>query len=173
MLWFMSNKNFHVGREYVKDLLKKQHLVLIDRFDGVIPLLYLLIMAAIGFVCQHYTAIELTPLTAMYWGFSVSTVLLLHATFAINSVGHTIGKKVYQTGDDSRNNWFLAIITLGEGWHNNHHHWPISARQGFHWAQIDISYYILLLLKRMKLISAIINVPQAKINENKLCALQS
>lgn len=174
MGWFMSNKNFHVQKNYVKDLEKKPHLQLIDRFDGIIPLIYLAILAIIGYCFEHYTHVQLTPFSAMFWGFSVSTILLLHATFAINSIGHLFGNRTYNTMDESRNNLVLALITLGEGWHNNHHHWPISAKQGFHWQQIDISYWMLCLMKKLHLISDIKNIPNNKINKNKvICASQS
>ena len=76
-------------------------------------------------------------------GFFWSTVLTYHGTFAINSLAHCFGNQRYLTGDDSRNNWLLALITLGEGWHNNHHHYQASARQGFRWWEIDPTYYLL------------------------------
>ncbi len=84
--------------------------------------------------------------TGLFVGFFLSTVILYHATFAINSVAHVVGKQRYVTADDSKNNWWLALITLGEGWHNNHHHYPGSARQGFYWWEIDVTYYVLRLL---------------------------
>ena len=73
-------------------------------------------------------------------GFVISTVLLFHATFTINSLAHRWGSRRYQTDDDSRNNWLLALVTLGEGWHNNHHHFQ-PVRQGFLWWQIDLTHY--------------------------------
>ena len=76
-------------------------------------------------------------------GFVWSTVLLYHATFCINSLAHVHGRKRYVTGDDSRNNWLLAFFTMGEGWHNNHHAYQSSARQGFRWWEIDATFYIL------------------------------
>jgi stearoyl-CoA desaturase (delta-9 desaturase) len=79
-------------------------------------------------------------------GFLWSTVLLYHATFCINSLAHVHGRKRYVTGDDSRNNWLLALFTMGEGWHNNHHAYQASARQGFHWYEIDATYYALVAL---------------------------
>jgi stearoyl-CoA desaturase (Delta-9 desaturase) len=77
------------------------------------------------------------------WGFALSTCLLMHATFTINSLAHVFGSRRYATTDTSRNNFLLALITLGEGWHNNHHHYMSSANQGFFWWEIDISYYVL------------------------------
>lgn len=76
-------------------------------------------------------------------GFLWSTVLCWHATFAINSLAHVHGSRRYVTGDQSRNNWWLALLTFGEGWHNNHHHYQGSVRQGFRWYEIDISFYVL------------------------------
>ena len=77
------------------------------------------------------------------WGFLLPTVALYHATFAINSVAHIWGSRTFATADDSRNNWLLAVLTLGEGWHNNHHHCRSSCRQGVEWWQIDATYLVL------------------------------
>jgi stearoyl-CoA desaturase (delta-9 desaturase) len=80
---------------------------------------------------------------AFVWGFILSTVLLFHSTFSINSLAHVWGHRRYETGDHSRNNFFLALITLGEGWHNNHHRFMHSCRQGLRWWEIDVTYYVL------------------------------
>lgn len=85
-------------------------------------------------------------------GFCCSTVAVYHTTFFINSLAHLWGKQRYNTADDSRNNWWLALISLGEGWHNNHHHWAVSARQGFRWWEIDITYYVLRILAALGVI---------------------
>src|SRR5277367_1478772 len=79
-------------------------------------------------------------------GFCWSTVVLWHATFSINSLAHLVGRRRYVTGDQSRNNWLLALLTMGEGWHNNHHAYQASVRQGFRWWEYDPTYYILRLL---------------------------
>ena len=93
-------------------------------------------------------------------GFLLSTILLFHGTFTINSLSHTWGKRRFNTKDTSRNNAFLAIITLGEGWHNNHHYYMKSARQGFYWWEIDITYWGLLLLKHLRIIWDLQGVPK-------------
>jgi stearoyl-CoA desaturase (delta-9 desaturase) len=85
-------------------------------------------------------------------GFFWSTVLVFHATFCINSLAHVRGRKRYVTGDDSRNNWFLAIFTMGEGWHNNHHAYQSSVRQGFRWWEYDCTYYVLKLLSYARVV---------------------
>jgi stearoyl-CoA desaturase (delta-9 desaturase) len=86
------------------------------------------------------------------WGFVVSTVLLYHGTFSVNSLAHLFGRQRYRTADDSRNNWLVALITLGEGWHNNHHHYPAAANQGFFWWELDLTYYVLRLLAALGII---------------------
>jgi stearoyl-CoA desaturase (delta-9 desaturase) len=96
-------------------------------------------------------------------GFMASTVLLWHGTFTINSLTHRWGKQVYETGDDSRNSFFLAIITMGEGWHNNHHYYQACAPQGFHWWQFDPTYYVLRMLSWVGLIWDIRMPPRSAI----------
>ncbi|HUF89370.1 MAG TPA: acyl-CoA desaturase [Gemmatimonadota bacterium] len=88
----------------------------------------------------------------LFVGFFLSTTVLFHGTFAINSLAHCFGKQRYLTGDDSRNNWWLALITLGEGWHNNHHYYQVSTRQGFRWWEIDITFYVLKVLSWVKVV---------------------
>lgn len=90
--------------------------------------------------------------TGLLWGFVVSTVVVYHATFSINSLSHLFGKRRYPTNDDSRNSFLLALLTLGEGWHNNHHYYQSSANQGFFWWEIDISYYVIRLLALCRLV---------------------
>lgn len=82
----------------------------------------------------------------LVWGAGVSTLLSLHAAFLVNSVCHLWGRRRYPTADASRNNLFVAVLTLGEGWHNNHHHCQGSARQGFRWWEVDATYYMIRLL---------------------------
>jgi len=89
--------------------------------------------------------------SGLVWGFLVSTILCYHATFTINSLSHLFGSRRYATADDSRNNLLLALLTLGEGWHNNHHHYQSSANQGFFWWEIDISYYVIWVLSRLRI----------------------
>jgi stearoyl-CoA desaturase (delta-9 desaturase) len=86
------------------------------------------------------------------WGFFVSTVIGYHVTFLVNSISHTSGRRRFNTSDDSRNNWWVALLTLGEGWHNNHHRWPTSERQGFYWWELDITHYALRALSWLGLV---------------------
>jgi stearoyl-CoA desaturase (Delta-9 desaturase) len=79
----------------------------------------------------------------MCWGFFTSTTILYHGTFCINSLAHLIGSKRFDTGEESKNSLILSIITMGEGWHNNHHRYPYSERQGIYWYEVDMSHYVL------------------------------
>jgi stearoyl-CoA desaturase (Delta-9 desaturase) len=93
--------------------------------------------------------------SGLIWGFLLSTILLFHATFAVNSFCHLWGSRRYATPDASRNNLWVALLTLGEGWHNNHHHYQSAANQGFFWWEIDVSYYLIKLLGFTGLVWAI------------------
>ena len=95
----------------------------------------------------------------LVWGFFVSTIVLFHATVTINSLAHQFGSRRFETRDDSRNNWMLALITFGEGWHNNHHFFPGSARQGFIWWELDLTWIGLKLLAALGLIHDLKPVP--------------
>jgi stearoyl-CoA desaturase (delta-9 desaturase) len=99
-------------------------------------------------------------------GFFWSTVLVYHATFCINSLAHVRGRRRYVTADDSRNNWLLAVFTMGEGWHNNHHAYQSSARQGFRWWEIDPTFY---LLKTLSLFGLVwdLKTPPLDVRRNK------
>ena len=101
------------------------------------------------------------------WGFVVSTVAVYHATYTINSLSHRYGSARFETGDDSRNNIWLALLTMGEGWHNNHHFYPAAARQGFKWWEIDMTYYGLVLLSKLGLIWDLRGVPQRIMEQAK------
>lgn len=105
--------------------------------------------------------------SGLVWGFFVSTVLLYHAVFMVNSVCHLFGKRRFATTDDSRNNWLVAILTLGEGWHNNHHHYQSSTNQGFYWWEIDISYYLIRFLSLCGLVWGIRKPPAKILKEGK------
>jgi stearoyl-CoA desaturase (Delta-9 desaturase) len=105
--------------------------------------------------------------SGLFIGFFLSTVFTWHATFTINSLSHVFGKRRFATTDDSRNNWLLALLTLGEGWHNNHHRFPASARQGFYWWEVDITYYTLKALSWVGLVWDLRPVPTRILEEGR------
>ena len=92
-------------------------------------------------------------------GFALSTALLYNGTFSINSIMHKFGKTRYKTGDESKNSLILALLTNGEGWHNNHHYYQVSARNGFFWWEIDVTFYVLKIFSWMGLVWDLKGVP--------------
>ena len=160
--WFMTRANFPTRAELVPDLARFAELRFLDRFDAIVPLLLAAGLYAAGTLLERRApGLGTSGAQLLVWGFCISTVVLYHATFTVNSIAHTIGRRRYATRDDSRNNWFLALLTLGEGWHNNHHHFPGSARQGFYWWEIDVTFYVLRLLAALGLIWDLKPVPLA------------
>ncbi len=130
-IWDGNDKtNFH----RVKDLAKYPELVWLDKHWLVPPV-------ALGLACW-----ALWGWSGLFVGFCLSTSVLWSATFTVNSLAHIWGKRRYETTDASRNNVWLALLTMGEGWHNNHHHYMASCRQGFYWWEIDMSYYVIKML---------------------------
>jgi stearoyl-CoA desaturase (Delta-9 desaturase) len=86
------------------------------------------------------------------WGFFMSTVLLWQVSYGVNSLAHVIGRRRFETSDTSRNSWILALLSLGDGWHNNHHFYPGSMRAGFYWWEVDVTGYIIRALARVGLV---------------------
>ena len=105
--------------------------------------------------------------TWFVWGYLVSTSFLWHGTFTINSLAHWLGRRRYETTDESRNSLFLALITMGEGWHNNHHYYPKSTSQGFYWWEIDLSYYVLRALAAVGIVWDLHSIPE-KIRDRRM-----
>jgi len=128
IMW-LYDQNDETDFARVKDLERYPELVWLNKYWVVPPI-------ALAVACTLAAG-----LPGLLIGFMVSTVLLWHGTFTINSLSHVWGRRRYETGDDSRNNWVLAIITLGEGWHNNHHYFMNATRQGFFWWEFDPTYY--------------------------------
>ena len=131
--WFLTKANFITHTKLIKELSRFPELRLIDRFDIVVPILTCLGLFYFGEHLNNvYPELNTNGLQLLSWGFVLSTILLYHSTFLVNSVAHLWGKKRYNTKDSSRNNFLVAIITFGEGWHNNHHHFlpQLTAIQG-------------------------------------------
>ena len=151
--WVLSTQFVETRWELVKDLVKFPELCLLEKHHIVPPVLLGVGVTGLGYFLQaYYPELGTSPLQMFTWGFCISTTLLYHGTFCINSLAHIIGKARFKTGDDSKNSFLLALITLGEGWHNNHHRYPCSERQGFYWWEVDISHYTLKALSWMGLV---------------------
>lgn len=166
--WFLTVENRRVRTELVRDWLKYPELRWLENNT---------VWIAVGLAASLYLGGEALAWFApnlgtnggqlVVWCFFISTTLLYHATYSVNSFAHLYGSRRFETPDQSRNNWLVALLTLGEGWHNNHHHYPSSARQGFVWWEVDVTYYVLRLLERMKLVWALRPVPLSVIQKTQ------
>ncbi|HUF46382.1 MAG TPA: acyl-CoA desaturase [Vicinamibacterales bacterium] len=132
--WILSDEYDSYNPSRIADFRKYWELRLLERFHLVPPVIYGVAIYLIG------------GWPAFVWGFLVATVVLYHGTFLINSLAHIWGTRRFATPDESRNSFVLALVTLGEGWHNNHHHYMSSVRQGIRWWEVDITYYVLVVL---------------------------
>jgi stearoyl-CoA desaturase (delta-9 desaturase) len=175
--WFMCTRYHATPYRRIQDFARFPELVWLNRFDKAVPALLGLSLYLCGVGMNHVApSLGVTGWQLFVWGFVISTTVLFHATASINSVAHLVGRKRYDTGDESRNNFLLALITLGEGWHNNHHQYMGSTRQGFYWWEIDITYYLLKLLSscgviwELKPVPAKAYDPAAQLASKKLVA---
>jgi stearoyl-CoA desaturase (delta-9 desaturase) len=138
--WIVTRQHEGTDTKWVKDLIAFPELRFLDKYYLTAP-----IALSVGlFLAGGWWALT--------WGLFVSTVLLWHGTFTINSLTHMFGSRRYTTGDNSRNSFILAIVTMGEGWHNNHHYYQRAVNQGFFWWEIDPTYYILRALAAVGLV---------------------
>jgi stearoyl-CoA desaturase (Delta-9 desaturase) len=160
MGWFLTSNGFRTDWKQIPDLARFPELRWLDRYDVLMPVALATGLYFLGAWIKH-----LAPQTGvtggqlLVWGFFVSTVVLFHATVTINSLAHRFGTRRFDTRDDSRNNLWLALLTFGEGSHNNHHFCPDSVRQGFRWWEVDLTYYGLRLLQLFGLVYALKPVP--------------
>ena len=152
--WIFAQRTY-VAHRNVADLERVPEL----RFLNKYPMIPVVILGAFVFFTLD--------LSSFFFGFFMSTVFLLHGTFTINSLSHIWGSQRYHTSDDSRNNFFLALVTLGEGWHNNHHRYMRSVRQGFYWWEIDITFYVLKVVSWTGLIWDLRAVPKNILEEGQ------
>ncbi len=144
LLWMFSDASQNPDMAAVPDLARFPELRALDRFHFLAPASLALGTFIAGTILGHlapWTGVNGPQL--LVWGFCVSTVLLWHSTFAVNSLGHRFGRRRFETCDASRNVWWLALITMGEGWHNNHHRFPASARQGLARFEVDPSWWFI------------------------------
>jgi stearoyl-CoA desaturase (Delta-9 desaturase) len=155
--WIFSRKNDVADLVKVADFARYPELMWLHKHELVPPV----VLAVLSFLIAGWSGLVV--------GFFWSTVLVYHATFCINSLAHVRGRRRYVTGDDSRNNWLLALFTMGEGWHNNHHAYQSSVRQGFRWWEIDATFYLLKALSWTGLVWDLKTPPVAvRLNEYRL-----
>ncbi len=144
VFWFTTRENFATDLHQVRDFAQFPELAWLDRYDAAVPVLLMALLAGLGLLLEHVApGLGTGPGQMVVWGFFVSTIVLFHVTSSVNSLGHLLGRRVWPTRDHSRNSAVLALLTLGEGWHNNHHWCPGAVRQGFRWWEIDVTWYVL------------------------------
>lgn len=146
--WIFNPKYKAVPIDKIKDFAKYPEIRFISKHDWIPPWTLGVVSWLIG------------GWSGLWIGFFLSTVITYHSTFTINSLTHKWGKKRYETGDDSKNHWLLALTTLGEGWHNNHHFYQHSARMGWFWYEIDITYMVLKVLSWLGIVKDLRPVPK-------------
>jgi stearoyl-CoA desaturase (delta-9 desaturase) len=160
MGWFLTSNGFRTDWKRIPDLAGYAELRWLDRFDILVPVALAIGLFVSGTSIRHMAPHSgVTGGQLLVWGFFVSTVVLFHATVTVNSLAHRFGTRRFETRDDSRNNLWLALLTFGEGWHNNHHFCPGSVRQGFRWWEVDLTYHGLRLLEGLGLVYALKPVP--------------
>lgn len=160
--WFTSDAAFRTQERRVKDWSRFPELRFINRFDALVPATAAVLIYALGEALSTWApGLGTNGPQLLAWGFFISTVALFHATVSINSLAHVWGTRRFETPDNSRNNFWLALITFGEGWHNNHHRWPQSARQGFRWYEIDLTFYGLWLMEKVGIIHDLKPIPES------------
>jgi stearoyl-CoA desaturase (delta-9 desaturase) len=160
MGWFLTREGFRTDWSRIPDLARFRELRWLDRFDVAVPVALAVALYATGAGLERVAPVlETNGPQLLVWGFFVSTVVLFHATVTINSLAHRFGTRRFATRDDSRNNLLLALLTFGEGWHNNHHFFPGSARQGFAWWEVDLTWYGLRAMSALRLVHGLKPVP--------------
>lgn len=161
MGWFLTKRAFATDLSRVPDLARYPELRWLDRYDVAVPSAMAAGLYALGALLERAApGLGTSGPQLLVWGFFVSTVVLFHATVTINSLAHRFGSRRFATTDDSRNNLWLALLTFGEGWHNNHHFYSSSARQGFRWWEIDLTWYGLRLMALLGLVRDLKPVPE-------------
>jgi stearoyl-CoA desaturase (delta-9 desaturase) len=159
--WIVSRKYDETDLSKVRDLARYPELRFLDRFHVLVPIAF---ATSLWFAGGSW---------ALLWGFFVSTTLLWHGTFTINSLTHVFGKRRYVTTDNSKNHLLLALITMGEGWHNNHHYYQRAANQGFFWWEIDLTFYVLRLLELVGIVWDVHRPPAHVLAANRIADLRA
>ena len=166
--WIMGPEYKPTRYELIKDM-KHKELYWLNKYHFVPPVILAIAVYLVGNKVNGTGFFDWgAGVSTLLIGFFLSTIILFHGTFTINSLMHKIGKQRYKTGDQSRNSLVLALVTLGEGWHNNHHYYQSAAQQGFYWWEIDITYYIIRTLGALGIVWDIRGVPVKVKESNKL-----
>ena len=150
--WLLDDPwNKYNWYERIDDIKKDRYLQWLNKYHLILQIA----LAAVIFACCLYLLSVEDAWTILIWAFPLRIIAVLHCTWLTNSAAHMYGSRAYNTADRSKNCWWVALLTLGEGWHNNHHAFPASARHGLEWYQVDLSWYVICGLKGIGLVSNI------------------
>lgn len=151
--WLMQKDALPTNDKLVKPFLKFPEIVFLDRYHYLGTTGLIISLALLGtFLSTHHPELGTSALQLVSWGFILSTLLILHGACLVNSVAHLYGYRRFRTTDNSHNVWWLFPLTLGDNWHNNHHHTPRSASFSYAWWEVDIIYLCILLLEKSGLV---------------------
>ena len=147
--WMFSNMGMEQGRQYGRDLYDDRLIRTIDRLYLLWVFLTLGIPFAIGYAIggTWQAGVE-----GLVWGGLIRIFAYQHATFSVNSICHMFGRQDFRSRDEARNNWIVAVLVFGEGWHNNHHAFPVSARHGLRRWQLDVSWWVIRGMEKLRLV---------------------
>jgi stearoyl-CoA desaturase (delta-9 desaturase) len=148
MGWIFNPETRGYNPKKIADFGKYPELRFLDKYFYIPTIVYATTVFLVGGLVfsSPDKSFALAGFSALVWGFALVLLCQYQASYCVNSLAHVYGSRRFETTDESRNNWWLAIITLGEGWHNNHHHCKSSCRQGYKWYEIDMTYYLLTVL---------------------------
>ena len=168
MGWVMKRELMQTRFETIRDFVRYPELMWLNRHPYVPVVVLAALLLGLGSVLDRLRpGWGVSGPQFLFYGFFLSTVLVYHVTFCINSVSHLFGRRPYATDDDSRNNWVLGLLAMGEGWHNNHHRYAVSTRQGFRWWELDLTYLLLRVLQSVGLVWGIREPPRAVLAERR------
>ena len=166
--WILKGSHSETDIARIPDLYPAWELRLLDRFHWVPPLILYFFVYRLGAgLAVSHPELGTSGMQLLVWGFAISTVMVYNCSWSVNSLLHLWGKRPYKTPDQSRNQGLVAIFTFGEGWHNNHHRFPASERQGWRWWQVDFSHYILRLLSFVRLVWDLKRPPKTILEEGR------
>lgn len=169
MGWMWNKECFKPAKYKCHDLAKFPEIKFLNRAYAPILLLQAVLLYILGEILNAYfPGLGTNGFQVLVWSVFISTVFLWHITFCINSICHVFGKKRYKFTDQSRNNWFVALFSFGEGWHNNHHMYGWSARNGFKWYEYDVSYYFIKVMSWLGIFWDVKLPTKEQMNENLL-----
>jgi len=152
--WLTNKKAFNAPKIRANDFAKIPEIKFLQKQYVFIQVLQVLGLFSLGSYLQAaFPQLETSGAQLLVWGFFINTVALWHSTFAVNSICHVWGKEPYEANDTSKNNFIVALLAFGEGWHNNHHKFATSARHGLEWWQFDMTFITLRFLEAFGIVS--------------------